>query len=108
MALCLSLICEVDIVLALCLASSEEVVFGERRVVYSHIVFVSILSGGSLCGKSCVDDIVKILLCEGWDVELSARTSKHIFVFAFDPLFLTLSYIMHCIILFISNIYAWV
>jgi len=28
-----------------------------------------ILSGGSLCGKSCVDDIVKILLCEGGDVE---------------------------------------
>ena len=31
-------------------------------------------------------DVVKILLCEGGDVELGARTSKHIFVFAIDPL----------------------
>ena len=29
---------------------------------------------------------LKILLGEGGDVELGARTSKHIFVFAFDPL----------------------
>jgi len=34
-----------------------------------------------LCGR-----IVKILLCEGEDVELGARTSKHIFRYAFDPL----------------------
>ena len=33
------------------------------------ICITQILSGGSLCGKSCVDDIVKILLCEGGDVE---------------------------------------
>ena len=55
-----------------------------------------------------MDDIVEILLCEGGDVELGVRTSKYIFVFAFDPLSLTLSYIVHCIILFISYIYAWV
>ena len=30
---------------------------------------------------------------EGGDVELGARTSEHIFVFAFDPFSLTLSYI---------------
>ena len=41
----------------------------ERGVVYSKIVLPKILSGGSLCGKSCVGDIVKILLCEGGDVE---------------------------------------
>ena len=29
---------------------------------------------------------LKILLGEGGDVELGARTSKHILVFAFDPL----------------------
>ena len=29
---------------------------------------------------------LEILLGEGGDVELGARTSKHIFVFAFDPL----------------------
>ena len=43
--------------------------------------------------KSCVDDLVEIFLCEGGDVELGARTSKHIFVFVFDPLTLTLSYL---------------
>ena len=54
-----------------------------------------------------MDDIVEILLCEGGDVELGARTLKHIFVFAFDPLSLyslSLSHIVHCIILFISFI----
>ena len=44
-----------------------------------------------------MDTIVEILLCEGGDVELDARTSKHILVFAFDPLSLySLSYIVHC------------
>ena len=49
--------------------------------------------------ESCVDKLVKILLCEGGDVELCARTSKHIRVFAIDPLTLTLSlfYIVPCI-----------
>ena len=65
MALCLSLICEVDLVLPLCLASSERLYLLERGVVYSQIVFTQILSGGSLCGKSYVDEIVEILLCEG-------------------------------------------
>jgi len=41
-----------------------------------------------------VDDIVEIFLCEGGDVELGARTSKHIFLFVFDPLSLnSLSYL---------------
>ena len=75
--------------------------------MYSQVVFTQILSGGSLCGKSCVDTIVKILLCEGGDVELGAQTSKHIFVFAFDPLSLILS-LLYCaleiFILFISFI----
>ena len=66
----------------------------ERGVVYSQIVFAQILSGGSLCGKSCVDDIVEILLCKGGDVELGARTSKHIFVLMFDPLSNSLSLIL--------------
>ena len=58
----------------------------------SKLYLPKILSGGSLCGKSCVDELVEILLCEGGDVELGARTSKHILVFAFDPLTLTLSF----------------
>ena len=43
---------------------------------------------------------LEILLGEGGDVELGARTSKHIFMFAFDPLSLNpLSFICveHCI-----------
>ena len=60
-------------------------------------------------GKSCVDDIVKILLCKGGDVELGARTSKRILVFVFDPLSLnSLSYIVHCNISFISYMLVFV
>ena len=82
--------CEVVIVLPL-----GEVVLVKRGVVYPQLYFSQILSGGSLCGKSYVNELVKILLCEGGDVELCARTSKHILVFAIDPLSLTLSYIVH-------------
>ena len=77
--------------------------------MYTQVVFAQILSGGSLCGKSCVDVIGEILLCEGGDVELGARTSKHILVFAFDPLSLTLSLIyLPLIHIVISFIYAWI
>ena len=69
-------------------------IVGERSCVLL-VVFAQILSGGSLCGKSCVDAIVKILLCEGRDVELGARISKYISVFAIDPLSLnSLSFIL--------------
>ena len=68
---------------------SVEVVLVERGVLYSQLYVPQILSGGSLRGKSCVDELVEILLCEGGDVELCARTSKHILVLAFDPLSLT-------------------
>ena len=44
--------------------------------MYSQVIFGQILSGGSLCGKSCVDELVEILLCEGGDVELGVRDSK--------------------------------
>ena len=43
---------------------------------------------GVLCGQVSG---LEILLGEGGDVELGARTSKHILLFAFDPLILTLS-----------------
>ena len=59
--------------------------------------------------ESCVDKLVKVLLCKGGDVELCAQTSKHISVFAFDPLTLTLSFIL-CLALIhivISYLYAW-
>ena len=72
--------------------------------MYSRLYLPKILSGGSLCGKSCVNELVEILLCEGRDVELGARTSKHIFVFAFDPLSLTLSLTL-CIVHIVHIIY---
>ena len=84
---------------------SVEVVLVERGVVYSRFVFTQILSGGSLCGKSCVDELEEILLCESEDVELCARTSKHILVFAFDPLSLTLSLTL-CIASYCHIIYT--
>ena len=80
---------------------SVEIVFVGERSCVLPIVFTQILSGGSLCGKSCVDELVKILLCEGGDVELGARTSKHILVFAFDPTFsnsLLLCALIHIVI----------
>ena len=98
LALCPSLICEVDIVVTLCLTSKCKCcVCKERSCVLPVIVLPQILSGGSLCRKSCVDELEEILLCEGGDVELCARTSKHILVFAFDPLTLSLSlyYFVH-------------
>ena len=55
-----------------------------------------------------MDDLVEILLCEGEDVELGALTSKHILVFAFDPLSLNSLSLLYCalhhFILFISLI----
>ena len=92
-----------------CLAFCIEVVFVGERSCVLLVCITQILSGGSLCGMSCVDDIVKILLCEGGDVVLCARTSKHILVFAFDLLSLTLSFIL-CLVLIhivISYLYAW-
>ena len=55
---------------------------------------------GDLCGQASG---LKILLCEGGDVELGARTSEHILLFALDPLALTLSLYcaLHQFILFI-------
>ena len=65
---------EVIIILALCLASCVEVAcFGERSCIL-QVCNYETLGGGSLYGRSYVD-IVKILLCEGEDVEqwLDAR-----------------------------------
>ena len=54
---------------------------------------------------------LEILLGEGGDVELGARTSKHILLFAFDPLTLnslSLSLFVLCIIHIIHILYACV
>ena len=59
----------------------------ERGVRYSYCCnksfSVKVPSVGVLGG---CDSGLEILLGEGGDVELGARTSKHIIVFAFDPL----------------------
>ena len=68
-------------------------IIGERSCVLP-VCITQILGRGSLCGKSCVDDIVEILLCAGGNVELGAQTSKHILVFAFDPL--SLNSLLYC------------
>ena len=111
LALCLSLICEVDFVVALCLASKcRSCVYKERSCLLPVIVLPQILSGGSLCGKPCVDELVEILLCEGGDVELCARTSKHIRVFAIDPLSLnSISFTLCLALIHIVHtlLYAW-
>ena len=56
-----------EIVVVPCLLCRGCIV-GERSCVLPFCI-TQILSGGSLCGKSCMDDIVEILLCEGGDVE---------------------------------------
>ena len=73
------------------------------------VCITQILRGDSLCGKSCMNELVEILLCEGGDVELGARTSKHILMFAFDPLSLSLSLIFVPCIIHIAHpyLYAW-
>ena len=66
-----------------------------------------ILGGGSLCGQASG---FEILLGEGGDVELGARTSKHILLFALVPLTLTLSLFILCLASFHivhSYLYAW-
>ena len=50
-----------------------------------------------------MDELVEILLCEGGDIKLYARTSKHISVFAFDPLTLILSLFTLCLASFILS-----
>ena len=97
LAKCLPLLCEVLFVLVVpCLC--ERLYSVERGVVYSRLLYCPKFSlEVSLCGKSCVNELVEIFLCKGGDVELGARTSKHILVFAFDPLSPTLFYIVPCI-----------
>ena len=87
----LPLLCEVVFVLIVhCLC--ERLYLVGRGVVYSRLYCpkfsVEVPCVGVLCGQVSG---LKILLCEGGDVELCARTSEHISVFAFDPLTLTLS-----------------
>ena len=68
----------------------------ERGVVNSRLYCskssVEVPCVGVLCGQVSG---LEILLCEGGDVELCARTSKHIAVFVFDPLTLSLS-LLYC------------
>ena len=91
----------------LCLTSSERLHLLERGVVSPGCIYPNpqwrFPVWEVLCGR-----LVKILLCEGGDVELGARTSKHIFVFAFDPLSLYSLSLSVCIASYYSyHLYAW-
>ena len=80
----LPLLCEVVLVVH-CLC--ERLYWLERGVVNSRLYCpkssVEVPCVGVLCGQVSG---LEILLCEGGDVELCARTSKHICVLAIDPL----------------------
>ena len=86
--------------MALCLTSKcRGYVVIQRGVVYSRLLYCPNPQWRFPVWESCVDKLVEILLCEGGDVELCARTSKHIRVFAIDPLTLnSLFYFVPCII----------
>ena len=63
---------------------------------------------GVLCGQASELEILHG--AEGGDVELGARTSKHILLFALDPLTLTLYLFTLCLASFHidhSYLYAW-
>ena len=63
---------------------------------------------GVLCGQASELEILHG--GEGGDVELGARTSKHILLFALDPLTLTLYLFTLCLASFHidhSYLYAW-
>ena len=58
---------------------------------------------GVLCGQVSG---LEILLGEGGDVELGARTSKQILLFALDPLTLTFSLSLLCVLIHIAISYT--
>ena len=95
------------ILVALCLASKcRGCICNWEKSCVLPVVFAANPQWRFPVWQSCVDELVEILLCEGEDVELGARTSKQISVFAFDPLTLTLSItIVPCIISYWSFIY---
>ena len=72
--------------LALCLTSKCRGCVCKERSCVLQIVIAPNLQWRLPVWESCVDELVEILLCEGGDVELGARTSKHIRVLAIDPL----------------------
>ena len=83
--------------LALCLASKcRGCVVLERGVVYSRLLYCLNPQWRFPVWESCVDKLVEILLCEGGDVELCARTSKHIRVLAIDLLSLNSLSLLLC------------
>ena len=97
---------------ALCLVSKcRGGVCKERSCVLPVVVApkssVEVPCVGALCGQVSG---FEILLGEGGDVELGARTSKHILLFAFDPLTLNSLSLLLCLASFHidhSHLYAW-
>jgi len=90
--------------LTLCLASCVEVFVLERGVVYSHCRVV-IPRWRSLYGRFRVD-IVKILLCEGGDVEQWLKPQNISRCLCLIHYLSTLSLFIACIALHCSFLYA--
>ena len=103
LALCLSLSCEVDILVALCLASKcRGGIWNWERSCVLPVVVTPNPRWRFPVWESCVDKVsgLEILLCEGGDVEQWLEPRNKLLVFAIDLLSLTLSlYFEHCIIL---------
>ena len=74
---------------------------GERSCIL-EVCNCKFLGGGFLCGRSCVN-VVKILLCEGGDVEQWLKPQNiSLCLRLIHYLSTYLSFILHCFILFIS------
>ena len=80
MALCLSLNCEVDLVLALCLASSERLYLLREELCTPKLYLPKSSVEVPLCAKSCVDELVEILLCEGGAMCSNLETYSCVYV----------------------------
>ena len=79
----------------------------EKGLVYSRLYLPQNPQWRFPVWESCVYKLVEILLCEDGDVELCARTSKHISVFAFNPLSLTLTFTLCIDSYCLYHIHAW-
>ena len=108
-ALCLSLYWEVDLCgLVPCLLCRGCDCL--REELCTPKLYYPNLSGNSLCGKSCVDDLVKILLWEGEDVAGCSNLETYLSVCDWSTISkLSLIYLaLHCFILFIFISYCLV
>ena len=92
---------------ALCLTSCVEVVVVWERSCILQVCITQILSGGSLCGKSYVDVVVKILLCEGGKVKQCLKPQNISLCLWLIHYLLTLSLFYLALIHIAHFLHAW-